>query len=140
MSGTDLQTTPPTAPPTPLRGGVHALHGVYIAGRKVADDWMIQGARCQSSSQLKGEKWITKTESRLRAHLDDTASCKFNGKLDKAGEKEMDKDEFIRAMKRDVRTHGDEGMYAIERDGKVLNLLNHLHEFNVEDAMKISMD
>jgi hypothetical protein len=29
---------------------------------------------------------------------------------------------------------------AIEGDGKVLDLLNHLHEVNVEDVMKISMD
>jgi hypothetical protein len=52
----------------------------------------------------------------------------------------MDKDEFIRAMKRDIRAHGHEGMYAIERDGKVVDLLDHLHEFTVDEVIKSSMD
>lgn len=137
MSGTPAATTAPTVP---LRGGIHVLHGVYIGGGKVGDDWKIKGPRYRSSSQLKGDKWIAKTESRLRSRRDDTASRKFNGKLEDAGEKEMDKDEFIRAMKRDIRAHGHEGMYAIERDGKVVDLLDHLHEFTVDEVIKSSMD
>jgi hypothetical protein len=87
-----------------LDGGrvILAIHGVYIGGVKVADYWTIQGARYRSSSQLKGDKWISKMDSRLQSRRDDTASHKFNGKLNEAGEKEMDKDECIRSMKRDI--------------------------------------
>jgi hypothetical protein len=129
-----------TAPTAPLRGGIHVLHGVYIGGGKVGDDWKMQGPRYRSSAQLKGEKWISKTESRLRTRRDDTTSHKFNGKLEDAGVKEMDKGEFIRAMRRDIRAHGHEGMYAIERGGKVVDLLDHLHEFTVDEVIKSSMD
>jgi hypothetical protein len=69
MSGTPAAATAPTVQ---LRGGIHVLHGVYIGGSKVGDDWKIKGPRYPSSSQLKGDKWIVKTESRLRSRRDVT--------------------------------------------------------------------
>jgi hypothetical protein len=137
MSGNPAATTGPTAP---IHGGIYVLHGVYIGGVKVGDDWKIQGTRYRSSAQLKGDKWISKMESRLRTQRDNTASRKFNGKLEDAGEKEMDKDEFLRVTRRDIRAHGHEGMYAIECGGNVVDLLDHLHEFTVDEVIKSSMD
>jgi hypothetical protein len=50
----------------------------------------------------------------------------------------MDKDEFVRAAKRDIRAHGHEGLYAIESGGHVVDLLDHLHEFTVDKGIKSS--
>jgi hypothetical protein len=60
--------------------------------------------------------------------------------LEDAGEKEMDKDEFLRATRNDIRAHGHEGMYDIERGGKVVDLLDHLHEFTVDEVIKSFID
>jgi hypothetical protein len=137
MPGSPAATTGSTAP---LRGGIHVLHRVYIGGGKVGDDWKIQGPQYRSSAQLKGEKWISKPESRLRTRRDDTTSCKFNGKLEDSGEKEMEKDEFLCATRRNILAHGHKGMYDIKRGGKVVDLLDHLHEFTVDEVIKSSMD
>jgi hypothetical protein len=88
------------------RGGTHVLHGVYIGGGKIEDDWTIANPRYRSVSQLKGDKWISNIELRLISRRDDASGRKFNGKLENAGDKEMDKDEFVRAAKRDIRAHG----------------------------------
>jgi hypothetical protein len=50
----------------------------------------------------------------------------------------MDKDEFVRAAKRDIRAHGREAFYAIESGGHVLDLLDHLHEFTVDEVIQSS--
>jgi hypothetical protein len=82
----------PTAATLPARGDTHVLHGVYIGGGKIEDDWTITNPRHHSVSQLKGDKWISKIESRLTTRRDDASGRKFNGKLENAGDKEMDKD------------------------------------------------
>jgi hypothetical protein len=50
----------------------------------------------------------------------------------------MDKYDFARASKRDIRAHGHEGRYAIESGGHVVDLFDHLHEFTVDDVIKSS--
>jgi hypothetical protein len=124
----------------PARGGAHVLHGVYIGGGKIGDDWTITNPRYRYRSvyQLKGDKWISKIESRLISRRDDASGRKFNGKLENAGDKEMDKDEFVRAAKSDIRAHGHEGLYAIQSGGHVVDLLDHLHEFTVDEVIKSS--
>jgi hypothetical protein len=99
---------------------------------------LITNPRYRSVSQLKGDKWISKIESRLVTRRDDASGRKFNGTLENAGDKEMDRDEFVRASKRDIRAHGHEGLYAIESGGHVVDLLDHLHEFTVDDVIKSS--
>jgi hypothetical protein len=62
-----------TTPIPRVRGGSHVLHGVYIGGGKVEDDWSITNPRYRSVSQLKGDKWISKIESRLITRRDDAS-------------------------------------------------------------------
>jgi hypothetical protein len=122
----------------PARGGTQVLHGVYIGGGKVEDDWTITNPRYRSVSPLKGDKWISKIESRLISRRDDASGRKFNGKLEHAGDKEMDKDESIRSAKRNIRAHGHEGLCAIQSGSHVIDLLDHLHEFTVDEVIQSS--
>jgi hypothetical protein len=128
----------PTVATLSACGGTHVLHGVYIGGGKIEDDWTITNPRYRIVSQLKGDKWISKIESRLITRREDASGQKFNGKLEDTGDKEIDKDEFVHAAKRDVRAHGHEGLYAIESGGHVVDLLDHLHEFTVDKVIQSS--
>jgi hypothetical protein len=122
----------------PARGDTHVLHGVYIGGGNIEDDWTITNPRYRSVSQLKGDKWISKIESRLISRRDDASGRKFNGKLENACDKGMDKDEFICSAKRDARSHGHEGLYAIQSGSHVIDLLDQLHEFTVDEVIQSS--
>jgi hypothetical protein len=59
--------------------------------------------------------------------------------LDDAGDKEFDKDQFVRALKQRVREHGHESFFAMARGASntiVHDLLNDYHMFSVEDGIE----
>jgi hypothetical protein len=55
--------------------------------------------------------------------------------LDDAGDKELDKDQFVRALKQRVREHGHESFYAIGIGTVVHDLLTDYHLFTVQDVL-----
>jgi hypothetical protein len=56
--------------------------------------------------------------------------------LDDAGDKELDKDQFMRAFKHRVREHGHESFYAIGKGTVVHDLITDYHLFTVEDVLQ----
>jgi hypothetical protein len=93
MSGTGAHV-----PLRPHWGGIHATHKQYIGGGGIRDDWLLAG-HYRYSSQCCDEKYIAKIEKTLIDKRDSSADKKFNGTLDDAGDKELDKDQFARALK-----------------------------------------
>jgi hypothetical protein len=85
-------------PPRPRRGGIHATHKQYLGGGGIGNDWLLAG-RYRYSSQRRDEKCIAKIEKTLIDKRDSSTDKKFNGTLDDAGDKELDKDQLVRALK-----------------------------------------
>jgi hypothetical protein len=56
--------------------------------------------------------------------------------LDVARDKELDKDQFMQALKHRVREHGHESFYAIGKGTVVHDLLTYYHLFTVEDVLQ----
>jgi hypothetical protein len=90
MSGAGAQVPPPR----PRRGGIHATHKHYLGGGKIGNDWLL-ARRYSYSSQHRDEKYIAKIEKTLIDKPDSSTDKKFNGTLDDAGYKELDKDQFV---------------------------------------------
>jgi hypothetical protein len=127
-----LEATPPS------RGGYHRTHKTFIGGGKIGNDWLLKG-RYRYSSQRCEEKYIFKIEKFLIDKRDSISERNFHGPLDDAGDKELDKDQFIRALKQRVREHGHESFFAIVRGASntiVRDLLNDYHMFSIEDGLE----
>jgi hypothetical protein len=89
----------------PIRGGEHKTHGIYIGGGKIRDDWELPG-QYRFTSQRRDEKYVAKIERNLIARRDNSHERKFEGTLENGSAKELDKDQFIRALIKKVREHG----------------------------------
>jgi hypothetical protein len=127
-----LETTPPS------RGGYHRTHKIFLGGGNIGNDWMLKG-RYRYSSQRREEKYIAKIEKSLIDKRDSISDRKFHGTLDNAGDKEFDKDQFVRALKQIVREHGHEYFFAIARGASntiIHDLLNDYHMLSVEDGIE----
>jgi hypothetical protein len=67
-------------PPVPARGGIHAIHGVFVGGNALADDWTSIGWY-RYTSQRQGDKHVAKVEHNLVTARDSVSILKFNGTL-----------------------------------------------------------
>jgi hypothetical protein len=103
-----------TAMAPPIRGGEHKTHGIYIGGGKIRDDWELPG-QYRFTSQRRDKKYVSKIERNLIARRDNIHARKFEGTLENGSDKELDKDQFIRALILKVREHGHESFFAIEK-------------------------
>jgi hypothetical protein len=103
-----------TAMAPPNCGGEHKTHGIYIEGGKIRDDWELPGNYCYTS-QRRNEKYVAKIERNLIQRRDNSHERKFEGTLEYGSDKELDKDQFIRALIQKVREHGHESFFAIEK-------------------------
>jgi hypothetical protein len=103
-------------PPVPARGGLHAIHGAFVGGNALADDWTIFG-RSRYTSQRRGNKNVAKVEQNLVTAHDSVSILKFNGTLELTGTTvtELDKDQFVRYVEQGVREHGQQSLYAIKK-------------------------
>jgi hypothetical protein len=119
---------------TPSRRNTCHPQSVYWWGG-IGNDWLLAGRYCYSS-QRRDEKYIAKFEKTLIDKRDSSTDKKFNGTLDDAGDKELDKDQFVRALKQRVREHGHESFYAIGKVTVVHDLLTDYHLFTVEDVLQ----
>ena len=48
---------------------------------------------------------------------------------------ELDKDSFVKQLKKKIKLHGQQSLYAIMHNTQVLNLLDHHHKFTVEEVI-----
>jgi hypothetical protein len=123
-----LEATPPS------RGGYHRSQKTYFGGGKIENDCLLKG-KYRYISQRREEKYIAKKEKSLIDKQYSIPERNFHGTLDDAGDKELDKDQFVRALKQRVCEHGHESLFAIARGASntiVHNLLNDYHMFSIE--------
>jgi hypothetical protein len=106
---------------------------------KIGNNWLLKG-RYRYSSQRLEEKYIAKIEKSLIDKRDSISDRKFHGIFNDAGDKELDKDQFSRALKQRVREHGHKSLFAISRGASntiIHDLLNVYHMFLVEDGIAL---
>jgi len=48
---------------------------------------------------------------------------------------ELDKESFVKQLKKKVRLHGQQSLYAVSLNDEVINLLDHHHQFTVEEVI-----
>ena len=130
---------PPAPPPIvpPLRGGIHNMYGVYIGGSPLGDDYLpTKTLSYHFSSQRRHVKTIGTIESNLIKARDSTNTFKFNGQLEAVvgSATEVGKEKFLVMLKRKVEEHGQETFYHIRSDGKVVDLIDQIHNFTVEQV------
>jgi hypothetical protein len=127
---------PMPTPPVPTRGGIHVIHGAFVVGNALDDDWKSMG-RYRFTSQRRGEKHVAKVEQNLVNARDSVSILKFNGTLELTGTTvtELDKDQFVRSVEQGVREHGQQSLFAIQRGTKVVDLLANHHLFSVKDVL-----
>jgi hypothetical protein len=89
----------------PICGEEHKTHGIYIGGGKIRDDWELPG-QYRFTSQRRDEKYVAKIERNLFARRENSQERQFEGALETGSTKELDKDQFIRALIQKVRENG----------------------------------
>jgi hypothetical protein len=95
----------------PIRGGEPKTHGIYIGGGKIRDEWELPG-HFSFISQRREEKYVAKIERNIIARRDNSYQRKFEGTLENGSAKELDKDQFIRALIQKIREHGHESFFC----------------------------
>lgn len=130
---------PPAPPPIvpPMRGGIHHMYGVYIGGSPLGDDYLpTKTLSYHFSSQRRHVKTIGTIESNLIKARDSTNTFKFNGQLEAVvgSATEVGKEKFLVMLKRKIEEHGQETFYHIQSDGKVVDLIDQIHNFTVEQV------
>jgi hypothetical protein len=125
-----------TPPPTPVRGGIHPVHGIFLVGNPVKDDWSSAG-RYRYTLQRRGDKHVTKVEQNIVNDRDSISILKFHGtlKVDATAVNELDKDQFVRSIQHTVREHGQQPLYAIMNGTVVTDLLANHHLFTVDNVL-----
>jgi hypothetical protein len=83
-------------PPVPARGGLHAIHGVFVGGNSLADGWTSIG-RYRYTLQRRGENHVAVVEQNIVAARDLVSILKCNGVLELNGTTvgELEKDQFV---------------------------------------------
>jgi hypothetical protein len=89
----------------PIHGREHKIHGIYIGGRKIIDDWELP-RNYRDTSQQRNRHYVAKIERNLIERRDNIRERKFEGTLLNGYSKELDKDQFIRSLIQKVRDHG----------------------------------
>ena len=95
----------------PKRGGEHTVLGVYMGGCGIDSNYeKVKNVSYQHSLQLRNLNALIKSEANLMKSLDDTTTMKYNGKIDlKPSEtSELNKEQFLKAVKRGVKYYGFE--------------------------------
>ena len=126
-------------PTPPKRGGIHPTYGIFIGGGELDDEYKLTGTRhYKYTAQRRGAKVINSIEQALLKAIDSKDTDKFNGKLEttkSSMENELDKESFVKQLKKKVRLHGQQSFYAIMQGTTILNLLDHHHKFTVEEVI-----
>lgn len=126
-------------PTPPKRGGIHPTYGIFIGGGDLNDEYRLIGTRhYKYTSQRRSAKVTNSIEQALLKAIDSRETDKFNGKLETTKSSmtnELDKDSFVKQLKKKIKLHGQQSLYAIMHNTQVLNLLDHHHKFTVEEVI-----
>jgi hypothetical protein len=123
---------------TPKPGGNHNTHTLFLGGGVVKDYWEIDG-RYQYSTRCRDEKYLENIEKHLIEKRDASGERKFNGTLDNGNDKELDNDQFVRALKQKVCEYGHENFYAVgcTAAGTIMvhDVITDYHMFTVNEMI-----
>ena len=124
----------------PRCGGVHPTYGVYIGGSELDENYHLTGTRhYKYTSQHWSTKVINSIEQALLNAIDSKDNLKFKGNLETTPSLEankLDKDSFVKQLRKKVRLHGQQSLYTITYQDQVLNLFDHHHKFTVEEVIE----
>ena len=124
----------------PKRGGIHPTYGVYIGGSELDENYRLAGTRhYKYTSQRRSAKVINSIEQALLNAIDSKDNLKFKGNLETTPSLEankLDKDSFVKQLRKKVRLHGQQSLYTITYQDQVLNLFDHHHKFTVEEVIE----
>jgi hypothetical protein len=125
-----------TLPPTPVRGGIHPVHGIFLGGNTVQNDWSSAG-RYRYTSQRRGKKHVAKVEQNIVNARYSVSTLKFHGTLEVAATtvNELDKYQFVRSIQQTVREHRKQSLYVIMNVTVVTDLLANHHVFTVDKVL-----
>ena len=127
-------------PISPRRGGVHPIYGVFIGGGELDDTYRLTGTRhYKFTTQRRSAKVVNSIEQALLKAIDAKDVSKFNGNLEttpSTTEYELDKESFVKQLRKKVRLHGQQSFFTITYQDQVLNLFEHYHKLTVEEVIE----
>ena len=132
-----LAGPPATLPVLPKRGAIHHMYCVYIGGSPLNDDCLPKKTLSYHfSSQGRHVKMIGTIEGTLIKARDSSTTLKFNGQLEAVvgSATEVGKEKFLVMLRQKIKEHGQEMFYHIQSDGKVVDLIEHIHNFTVDQV------
>ena len=125
--------------PPPRRGWEHPTYGVFIEGTKLDDEYKLVGTRhYKYTSQCRSAKVINSIEQALLKTINSKEMSKFNGSFEtipSTKETELDKEGFVKQLKKKVRLHNQQSFYATFYQGKILSLFDHNHKFIAKEVI-----
>lgn len=128
------------AVPTPRRGGIHLVYGVYLGGSPMKNDYHLLSPDFHCVSQLQSIKQLQIIQTTLEQARDSLTSLKFHGNVDVEEAKaatELDKNHFVKKVERLVETYGFQGFFYMKAfDGSMVSLLSHSHLFTLKDVIE----
>ena len=123
----------------PRRGGVHPIYGVFIGGGELDNTYNLAGTRhYKYTAQRRSAKVVNSIEQALLKAIDAKDIDKFNGNLEitpSSSTNEIDKETFVKQLRKKVRLHGQQSFFTITYQGQVLSLFDHYHKLTVEDVI-----
>ena len=125
----------------PVRGGKHPIHGIYLGGSSLQDDYSLKRLNSYKyTTQLRSSKQSASSERALMDSRDSSSIIKFDGKLELSTSAtiptELDKDEFIKSLKDKVSYYGLQTFFYLPgSNGTMLSLLDHAHSFSLQDVI-----
>jgi hypothetical protein len=137
-----LMMTPSTTTVSlPKRGGTNPIFGTYVGGSPLNKEYQLTKTvnNFKASSQLRTPKNLATLESTLNTSLLDSTSLKFNGSLDTTSSTtEMNKEQFITAVRRCVKKFGFQSLFTMPSadKGSMVCLTDHPHSFSLDQVMK----
>ena len=128
-----------TANPPRRRGDKHPIYRIFIGWGELDDTYHLTGSRhYRFTGQRCGAKVIYSIEQVLLNVIDSNNTSKFNSNLEKSEStlpNEINKATFIKMLQKKVWLHGEQSLYTVKYQSKVLSLFDHNHKFTVEEVI-----
>lgn len=125
--------------PTPRRGGIHPVYGVFLGGSAMKDDYRLSSPDFHCVSQLRSIKQLQIIQNTLEQARNSLTSIKFHGNVeidDAKATTELDKNHFVKKVEQLVETYGFQGFFYMKAmDGSMVSLLSHSHLFTLKDVL-----
>lgn len=125
----------------PKRGGVHFTYKLFIGGSALNDEYrMVSKRGYKYTTQLRNARSSQSIEKALMSARNDSTYIKFNGKLEVSSATteaaELDKEQFISALKDKVNFHGLQTFfYMPDTTGKMTSLMDEYHALTLEEVI-----